>query len=94
MASIAPDLTIQIEFAFHRKQCNAAGGELFGNRGNMEDILGVFAGCRADRYSVVGNHDFIGANREQVLSLLGWNIFLNPSEWVEYNGIAILQDIP
>jgi len=37
----------------------------------MEDVLGVFAGCRAVTYSIVGNHDFAGANREQVLSLLG-----------------------
>lgn len=38
---------------------------------DMEDILGVFAGIRTDRYSIVGNHDFTGANRQQVLSLLG-----------------------
>ncbi|MBW8035684.1 MAG: hypothetical protein FVQ79_08660 [Planctomycetes bacterium] len=38
---------------------------------DMEDALGVFGGCRADTYSIVGNHDFVGANREEVLSLLG-----------------------
>lgn len=38
---------------------------------DMEDILGVFNRCRADTYSVLGNHDFIGANRDQVLSVLG-----------------------
>lgn len=38
---------------------------------DMEEILGVFAGIRTDTYSVVGNHDFAGANREEVLSLLG-----------------------
>jgi predicted phosphodiesterase len=37
----------------------------------MREADGVYAGIRTKRYNAVGNHDFTGANRDEVLEALG-----------------------